>query len=191
MRRATNEKFRVFLSEERRAELEALRRQPRTPAAKRRRAWILLLADESQDQGTADREIAEKVKLCERQVVRIRQQFVRDGVAPTLERKPRISPPTPPKLDGKAEAKLVTLCCGTPPNGRQRWTLRLLADELGRLRVVTSVCPETVRRCLKKTALSLGERDGFAFPKGTGPDSSPTWKKSSTYTAKTTTRSGR
>jgi transposase len=187
--RPTNEKLEVHLSSQQRAELAAICRLRRTPAAKLRRARILLLADESEGLGLADREIAKKVKLCERQVVRIRQQFVRQGTAPTLNRKQRSIPATPPKLDGKAEAKLVVLCCSTPPEGQQRWTLRLLADELCRLRVVVSVCPETVRKYLKKTASSLGGRSGSAFPRGIGLDSWPIWRKSSTSTARTTTRS--
>jgi transposase len=166
--RSTNEKLRVHLSDEQRGELEAIVRQRQTPAAKRRRAQILLWADEPHGPGLADREIAKKVKLCERQVVRIRQQFVRKGTAPTLNRKRRATPAIPPKFDGKSEAKLVVLCCSTPPEGRQRWTLQLLADELCRLRVVASVCPETVRRCLKKTGLSLGGRNASAFRKEIG-----------------------
>jgi transposase len=176
--RPTNEKLRVQLSLQQRVELESICQQQRTAASKRRRARILLLADELHGLGLADREIAKKVKLCERQVVRIRQQFVREGSVPTLDRKQRPMPPTPPKFDGKAEAKLVALCCSTPPDGRQRWTLQLLVDELCRLRIVTSVCPETIRRCLKKTALSHGVRNGSAFRKGTVPASWPTWKKS-------------
>ena len=187
--RPMNEKLRVQLSDQQRAELETIGRLRRTAAAKRRRARILLLADESQGLGLADREIAKKVKLCERQVVRIRQQFVRQGTAPTLHRKLRAVPAVPPKLDGEAEARLVVLCCSTPPEGQQRWTLRLLVDELCRLRVVASVCPETVRKCLKKTASSLGGRSGSAFPRGIGLDSWPIWRKSSTCTVKTTTRS--
>lgn len=187
--RPTNEKLRVHLTARQRAELEAICQGRRTPAAKLRRARILLWADESQGLGLADREIAKRVKLCERQVVRIRQQFVRQGVAPTLERKLRAVPPLPPKFDGEAEARLVVLCCSEPPEGHQRWTLRLLVDELCRLRVVASVCPETVRKCLKKTALSLGGRNGSAFRKRIERGSWPIWRKSSTSTAKTMTKS--
>ena len=186
--RASNEKLCVHLSREQRGELEAICRLRRTPAAKRRRACILLLADESEGPGLPDRDIAKRVRLCERQVVRIRQQFVREGTAPTLNRKRRVTPAVPSKFDGKAEARLVALCCSTPPEGQQRWTLRLLVDELCRLKVVASVCPETVRRCLKKTGLSLGKPSVSAFRKGTMRGSSPTWRKSSTFTAKTTTK---
>jgi len=189
--RPTNEKLRVHLTVRQREELEAICQSRRTSAAKLRRAKILLLADESEGLGMADRQIAKRVKLCERQVVRIRQQFVRQGIAPTLDRKVRAIPATPPKFDGEAEAKLVVLCCSEPPEGHQRWTLRLLADELCRLRIVASVCPETVRKCLKKTASSRGGRNDSAFPKPIGRDSWPIWRKSSTSTAKAMMRSTR
>ena len=182
----TNKKFEVRLSPEFRAELEALCRRQSVGAAKVRRARILLMSDADHPEGgRRDRDIAEAVGLCERQVVRIRQQFVREG-EPVLERKP--APPRPPKLDGEAEAQLVTLCCSQAPEGRQRWTLQLLCDELARLQVVESVCPETVRQCLKKTNFSLGGPSDSAFRRRTGPDSSRRWKRSSTPTRNRTTR---
>lgn len=187
--RHTNEKLRVHLSKKGRAELETLCRQQRTPASKLRRARILLLADEGSPKGhQPDRRIAEVVGLCERQVVRVRQKFVREGVGPTLSRKQRATPPRPPKFDGKSEAKLIALCCSTPPDGHQRWTLSLLVDELCRLRIVASVCPETVRKCLKKIASSPGGASGSVFPKGIARGSWPIWRKSSMSTARRTTR---
>jgi hypothetical protein len=185
----TNEKLRVHLSRQQREELEALCRQQRTPASKLRRARILLMADEGHPEGhQSDTKISESVGLCARQVVRIRQKFVREGVAPTLARKQRATPPRPPKFDGKAEAKLVALCCSTPPDGHHRWTLSLLVDELCRLQVVASVCPETVRRCLKKIASSRGGASGFASRKRIGRGSWPIWRKSSTSIARRTTK---
>jgi len=165
-----NEKLRVYLKPKVRRELESLCRQGCVSAAKVRKARILLYADENRSDGALrDHEIAERVGLCERQVVRIRQQFVREGGgAPKLGRKPRSRPGTTPKFDGRAEAQLVALCCSKPPEGRSRWTIRLLADELGRLQIVTYVCPETVRRCLKKTGLSPGNHGDSAFRSKTG-----------------------
>ena len=180
-----SEKLRVYLKPKVRKELEALCRQSCVSAAKVRKARILLLADENQQGGgLPDRQVAERVGLCERQVVRIRQQFVRQGGVPALERKKRSRPGTTPKFDGRAEARLVALCCSQPPDGRARWTMRLLADEVGRLQIVTSVCPETVRQCLKKTGLSLGSRNGFASPSRTERNSSRTWRRSSTFIAR-------
>jgi len=155
-----NKKYKVRLTAQQRATLKGICRQQTVAAARVRRARILLLSDEDhQDGRRRDWEIAEAVGISERQVVRIRQQFVREGEA-VLNRKPR--PFVPGKLDGQAEATLVTLCCSEAPDGRHRWTLRLLCDELARLQVVESVCPETVRKCLKKTNSSLGRASGSA-----------------------------
>lgn len=182
-------KVRVHLTPEVRQELEAIRRSQKSAAAKSRRVRVLLLADEDHTDGQRpDTYIAEVVGLSEKQVKTIRHKFVRDGLA-TIERKKRSTPATKPKLDGGAEAQLVTLCCSTPPDGRQRWTLQLLADELCRLNVVTSVCCETVRQCLKKTGCSLGGRSDSASPRKTARGSSPTWRNSSTSTAKHMTTS--
>jgi hypothetical protein len=183
-------KVEVHLTPEVRAELEAVCRSQSVGAAVARRARILLLADEDHLDGQRpDTYIVEVVGLSERQVRRIRQKFVRDGVTGALPRKRRATPGTTPKFDGAAEARLVTLCCSTPPDGRQRWTLQLLVDELCRLKVVTSVCCETVRQCLKKTGCSLGGRSGSASRKKTARGSSPTWSRSSTSIAnRTTTR---
>jgi hypothetical protein len=68
-----------------------------------------------------------------------------------LNGKKRKAPPTPPKLDGEGEAKLIAMRLGKPPAGFGRWTLQLLADELVALDVVESIAPETVRQTLKKT----------------------------------------
>lgn len=183
----SNQKLTVHLSAEFRAELEGICRRQSLGAAKVRRARILLMSDEDHPEGgRRDWEIAEAVGLSERQVVRIRQQFVREG-EPVLERKTRFDAGVPKTLDGEAEAKLVTLCCSAPPEGRERWTLQLLCDELTRLKVVASVCRETVRQCLKKTNLSPGEPNGSASRNRTALASSPGWKKSSTLTRKSTT----
>ena len=182
-------KHKVLLSAAERAEFAALCRRQTVGAAQRRRARILLLSDENHPEGRrSDGEIADLVELSERQVVRIRQRFVREGAA-ALDRQPL--PPRERKLDGAAEAHLVTLCCSTPPEGRARWTLQLLCDELARLQVVTSVCRETVRQALKKTSSSRGTRNGSASPNPTGRGSSRGWRKSSTSISNRTTKRSR
>ena len=155
-----SQKRRVLLSAEQRSSMEAILRQQSVGVAKVRKARILLLSDENHPDGRRrDRDIAELVGLSERQVVRIRQQFVCEGDA-MLERKPL--PPRAGKLDGKAEAQLITICCSKAPAGRNRWTLELLCDELCRLKVVKSISRETVRKYLKKTSLSRGMKSGSA-----------------------------
>jgi transposase len=179
----------VCLTPDQREQFEAISRRQSVPVSILRRARILLLADDGHPDGRRpDHEIAATVGLSERQIVRIRQRFVREGDA-ALERKPR--PSVPGKLDGVAEAHLVTLCCSPPPEGRDRWTLQLLCDELGRLRIVESVCRETVRKCLKKTRFSLGASSGSASRRRTGPGSLPVWRRSWTSTSNPTTRSTR
>ena len=186
---ATNRKHEVHLSTSQRTELEAVGRQQNVPAAKARRARVLLLADEDHADGRRpDWHIAAVGGLSERQVGRIRRRFVREGLAPATDRKPRKPSDDPPKFDGVAEARLVTLCCSTPPDGRSRWTLQLLVDELRRLKVVTAVCRETVRQCLKKTGFSPGGASGSASRRRTGRDSSPRWSRFSTPTKRSTTR---
>lgn len=89
-------------------------------------------------------------------VARVRRRFVELGVAAALERRRQARPSRERKLDGRAEAKLITLACSAPPQGRTAWTLQLLAGRLVELRVVDAVSDETVRRVLKKTHLSRG-----------------------------------
>jgi transposase len=151
MRRA-NQKYGVHLDLETRTKLKSFVRKEKSAASKVRHARILLLADEDHPDGQRpDTYIAEAVDLSLRTVIRVRRNFVKDGLHCALNRKLRKTPPTPRKFDGEAEAKLVTLACSTPPKGHQRWTLRLLTTEVIRTKIVLSVCPETIRRTLKKT----------------------------------------
>lgn len=184
-------KLSVELTERERKELEALVRKQSVGAAKQRRARILLLADRNHRDGRrTDANIAELVGLSERQVVRNRQRFVRErdsqSLEQTCERKPRAPAPERRRLGGGGEAQLVVLACSDPPEGRDHWTLQLLCNELVRLKVVESVCRETVRKCLKKTNFSLGGRSATASRKRTAHDSSLKWKQSSTSTKKST-----
>jgi hypothetical protein len=185
-------KLRVMLSSEQRAELVQLARKTSAGVAKVRRAKILLMADQAHpDGGFSDQEIAEEVGLCERQVVRIRQKLVKSGVQPTLTRAARSDAGIRRAIDGKAEAHLVTIACSTPPEGRDHWTLQLLCDELKRLKIVKSVCPETLRQVLKKTNCVLGRPSGSASPKRTERGSSREWKPSSTSIKERTTKNVR
>ena len=185
-------KFQVLLSTEARAELEAVSRKTSAGVAKVRRAKILLMADEAHSAGGCpDWEIAAEVGLCERQIVRIRQKFVKSGVQPTLTRVTRSDAGTRRAIDGRAEARLITIACSTPPEGRDHWTLQMLCTELQRLDIVKSVCCETVRQVLKKTNCALGKRSASASPSPTGRGSSRGWKKSSTSIKKRSTRNAR
>ena len=120
------------------------------------RARILLLADQSEGGSSkSDPEIVESLGCGRASVERIRKQFVEEGLETVLNPKPsqRVFER---KMDGKAEAHLIALACGTPPESRSRWTLRLLGDQMVALEHVESVSYETVRRVLKKMNLSPG-----------------------------------
>ena len=177
----------VVLTAEQRQRFGDITRHGHAPAKKIRHAQVLLLSDGHRPDGRLTRDqIAERLDMHVNTVDRIRKRFVVDGEEPALNRKPRATPPVPPKIDGRVEAHLVAICCSKAPEGHTRWTLQLLADELKERSLVTSVCVETVRRALKKTNCSLGGRSAGASRSATKPGSSPRWKTSSTSTRRRT-----
>lgn len=120
------------------------------------RATAMLKCDES-EQGPAwcDEKIAEAVGTTTRSLENWRKLACERGPLSLLERKQRATPPTPRILDGQKEAQLTKLACSTPPNGRSRWTLQLLADELVALEIVDSISADTVGRVQKKRTEAL------------------------------------
>ena len=149
-------KYAVDLTEAERARLRTLIGSGTAPARTLAHARILLKANRGEG-GPAwtDAAIAGSVEVHPATVARVRRAFVEDGLAAAVDRK---SPDRtyPRVLDGEAEARLVALACGAPPEGRERWTLRLLAGELVRLEVVETVSHEAVRQTLKQTSSSRG-----------------------------------
>jgi transposase len=150
-------KYLVTLTADEREYLGGLLSAGQRSALTLTRARILLKADQD-DGGPAwpDERIAEALDCGLRTVERVRQRFVERGVEAALGRKPQERPSRERKLDGRAEARLIALACSQPPDGRAAWTLQLLADQLVELRIVDTVCDETVRRVLKKTSSSRG-----------------------------------
>ena len=137
-------KYRVSLTEAERDELTRWSKSQRH--SERKRARILLLADEAKEGGaTKDADIAAQVRVCSPTVNRVRQRFVERGLEPSLcrkeqeHRKERL-------LDGAGEAHLITLVCSAPPDGQ----LHLLRDTLIEQRVVDTISHEAVRQTLKK-----------------------------------------
>lgn len=143
--------YRILLSDQERAPLHTLVGSGIAPARKLTRARILLKADHSDTgPGWSDAAIAGALDVNPSTVLRVRRQFVAEGLAATLERK-RPDRVYDRILDGAQEAQVVALTCSTPPDGHARWSLRLLADELVRLEIVSTISHETVRQTLKKT----------------------------------------
>ena len=139
------------LSVEERSQLEALVAKGKAAARKLTRARILLKVDcSSLGLACSDQQISEALDLGAIAVHRVRRSFVEGGLDGALVRRPL--PRRPRMLDGEQEAHLIALACGSPPAGRCRWTLRLLADRLVELGHVDKVSHETIRRTLKKTS---------------------------------------
>lgn len=146
----------ILLTDEQRQRFEDICRNGHAPAKKIRHAQVLLLSDRNRPGGrmTGD-QIAQMLGMHLNTVARIRKRFVQEGEAPALNRKPRQAPPTPPIIDGHAEAHLVAICCSDPPEGRTQWTMGLLAGEMVKRKIVTQVSAETVRRVLKKRSAAV------------------------------------
>ena len=146
-------KYVVRLTSEERAKLQRLVSVGKAAARKILHARILLQADQGPD-GPAwrDEQIAQGLSAHPRTVANVRRRLVEHSLDAALDRKRQERPSRQRTLDGKAEARLIALRCGEPPQGRMRWTLQLLADKLVELNVVESVSYETVRRVLKKTS---------------------------------------
>jgi hypothetical protein len=185
-------KYLVTLTPEERAQLAGLLSAGKRSALALTRVRILLKADQAPG-GPAwpDDRIAQALDCGLRTIERVRQRFVEGGLEAALSRKPQDRPSRLPKLDGRAEAHLIALACSPPPEGRAEWTMQLLADKLVELRIVDSICDETVRRVLKKTKSSPGRRSSGACRRRPAPSSSARWRKSSTSTSGPTTQNGR
>ncbi len=149
-------RYKVTLTKEERQDLTALVSKGNANARKITHARILLLADETQPGGAwQDAQIAAALAISRRTVERVRQSCVETGIEAALHHKrPRRT--RDKVLDGAAEARLVQLACTQVPDGRERWTMQLLADKLIELEIVETVSAETVRTTLKKMNLSLG-----------------------------------
>lgn len=147
-------KYPVDLSEDERAFLEEVLSSGEQPVRTSLRTRILLKADE----GATDREIVEALDCGDTTPYAVRKRYADRGVDAIYHKHPdRIYER---KIDGEAEARLIALACGEPPEGRSRWTVRLLRDEFVELEDVPfdSIAHETVRKALKKTNCSLTER---------------------------------
>ena len=154
--------YRVELSQAERDELTALLRGGKHAARKLKRAQILLAADA----GTSDEAIATSVGAGGSTVYRTKRRFVLGNLEAALSEEPR--PGASRKLSGKEEALLVATACSSPPQGRARWTLELLAGELVRLTGHDSISRETVRRRLAENDLKPWRKDMWCIPQVDG-----------------------
>lgn len=145
-----NKKYRARLTSTERHELEQLVKRGVAPAYRIKHAHILLAVD-ADGPGWTDEHTAAAYRCNRNTVAKVRQRCVEQGLEAALNRKKQVHPSRQRLLDGEQAARLVAIACSTPPAGRAKWTLQLLADELVALEVVETISHQTVRRTLKKT----------------------------------------
>ena len=149
-------RYRVTLTEEERKELKAISSKGKRAARTVLYARALLLLDAG-EQGPKwiVAKVAEALGTTTRSLEHLKKQFVEEGITSALNRKKRVKPPREIQFGGEFEARLLALACSEVPEGRQRWTVRLLAEKMVELQIVPSVSPMTVCNTLKKMNLSL------------------------------------
>ena len=145
----------IRLTPEQRAAAQAVLDRGKAAALTYRHARLLLEADERPGRRVrSDRQVAELCGVSARTVARVRARCAGDGFAVALSGRPH--PGSRPTLDATQEARLIALACSAPPDGRARWSVRLLADRVVELEAMPPIGRELVRTTLKKTGSSRG-----------------------------------
>lgn len=147
-------KYQVDLSKEEQEHLRSVIAKRNSKSVVVKRAFILLSADRNGDKVWTDKKIAEHYHCTTKTVENIRQRFVLDGFETVLNGKKR-EVFRAKVFDGEVEAKLLALRCSDAPDGYNKWTLRLLADQMVELKYVESISHEGVRQILKKRVKAL------------------------------------
>ncbi|GHO73985.1 transposase [Ktedonobacter sp. SOSP1-85] len=161
-------RYPVKLITEQRNFLETMTQMSKTPAKHYLVARVLLMSDQSHGEPShTDGQIAETLSISRRTVISIKQRFVQGSLAVALAGSFPRERPERRCLDGKGEAQLIALACSKAPDGRQRWTVRLLAGRMVQLECAEHISPETVRTTLKKRAKALAQKI-LVLPKGSG-----------------------
>jgi len=145
----------IYLNKNERTDLEQLIKSGHHSARVLARARTLLLLDRSQGKKRTIQEVVEAAMVSQGTVSNTKKRYFTGGMDEALYEKPR--PGAKPKIDGEVEAHLIAIACSDPPEGYERWTLRLLADELVALELVESISHVAVHNALKKTNLSPGK----------------------------------
>lgn len=147
----------IYLTEEEQIRLKEIVRKGVHNAHVITRARVLLMLDRT---GKTDhvryKRTAEYAQISVQAVYNMRDEFLSNPDIETyLTRKKRETPPTPPKLDGETEAKIIALACSEPPKGCSRWTVRLLSERAVQLHFVEDISHMTIQRLLKKRNINL------------------------------------
>ena len=145
-------KYNVYLTEAERLELNNLISKGKASAKMIMHAHVLLATDACSDHKMSERRIAETFRISAQTVHNIRKMYSEEGLATALGRKKRGTPPILPKITGDIEARIIAICCGEPPKGRAKWSVRLIADKVVELHILDDISHESVHRVLKKTS---------------------------------------
>jgi transposase len=143
-------RYKVQLTREEREQLQKLISSGIATARKLTRARILLKVDA----GLTKTEISQALDVTINTITNVCRSFQTQRLAAVERKKPNRE--YEHSLDGEAEAYLIAIACSEPPEGRERWTLRMLQAEMVKRKYVDEVSHETVRTALKKTNLSRG-----------------------------------
>jgi hypothetical protein len=150
-----NIKYRVTITGEERKFLQTLIKKGKTAGYRIRHAQILLALDEiPANEHWSDARIGAAYGSRQGAVGALRKRFVEEGFEASLERKKREAPPRI-KIDGEAEAKIIAIACSEPPEGRRRWTLKLLASKVVELGILDSISDHGIGDLLKKRHKTL------------------------------------
>jgi transposase len=147
-------KYVIKLTDDERKALRQMTKSGTHTARSITRANILLNLDEGLGEKQGQAAVAQICGVSTVTVYNVSKQYTTEGLDAALARKKREAPPVPSKITGEIEAKIIALCCGEPPKGRTRWTLRLLEEKTIELGIVDAISDNTVGRLLKKHHLS-------------------------------------
>lgn len=149
------QKYHIRLTDTERQKLKRIQYSKKYSMEGKTRAKILLSMDENKiPKLPAMKKIAAQCGVSEVTLWKVRKKFVEYGLEAVLERKKRQTPPTPAKITGEVEAYIIATCCSAPPEGRCRWSMKMIAEKIVLDGVVASISDETVRLVLKKRNLS-------------------------------------
>lgn len=153
-------KYRVTLEADEREQLRQLLSKGKADVRRLKHAQILLTTDVSEGRPVqTDQQVAQSLHVGTATVERVRRRFVEEGLDSALSPYRTGKRVYKTKLDGAQEAHLIAIACSSPPEGRSRWTLTLLADRMVELKHVDSVSRETVRQTLKKRTQASSQKD--------------------------------
>ena len=149
------EKWHVELDTAARKEIKMVLRSKSVSMEAKKHAQILLDIDESGGRKPESvNTITAKRGVCQNTMVNVRRKYAENGVDAAIFRKKRETPPVAAKITGEVEAHIIAVCCGTPPKGKEHWSMQMIADKIVLDGVIDSISGETVRLVLKKRNLS-------------------------------------